>query len=471
MSNKPIILWFRQDLRLSDNPALDYATKSLYPIIPIYILDVRANIGAASKWWLHHSLQSLNQSLNQKLNFFIGNPQEIIDKLIRENNAAEVVWNRCYEPAVIKRDKGIKEHLKNQNIQVKSFNSALLLEPQDTLKEDKTNYKVFTAFYKKNYLQGNAKIRLPIAKPYNLNLLKIESLSLTDLSLIPKIKWYKNFEKIWQPGENGAFIALDKFLAKGLKGYKELRNRADLEYSSKLSPHLHFGEISPNIIWHNIRSYSQKHGYDVDAEHFLSELVWREFSYNLLYFFPDLPQKNLQRKFDNFPWQENNDFLIKWQKGMTGYPIVDAGMRELWQTGFVHNRVRMIVASFLVKHLMIHWRRGLEWFHDCLVDADIANNSASWQWVAGSGADAPPYFRIFNPILQGQKFDPEGNYTKKFVPELKQLPIKYLFSPWLTPEPILAALNIRIGIDYPKPIVDHEKARQKALAAYNIISV
>ncbi len=454
-------------MRLTDNPALDYAVKSLRPIIPIYILDINLNIGGASKWWLHHSLQSLNQSLHQKLNFFIGSSKEIIDSIITENGAVELVWNRCYEPAIIRRDTGIKEYFKNKNILVKTFNSALLLEPQDTLKEDKTNYKIFTAFYKKNYAFGNSKIRQPIARPSNLNLVKIESLLLDNLSLMPKIKWYKQFEEIWQPGEDGAGIVFDKFLDKGLNGYKELRNRPDLEHSSRLSPHLHFGEISPNIIWHKIKSYSEKHGYDVDAEHFLSELVWREFSYNLLYFFPDLSAKNLQKKFDHFPWQQNNDFLAKWQKGMTGYPIVDAGMRELWQTGFMHNRVRMIVASFLVKHLLIDWRYGMDWFDDCLVDADVANNSASWQWVAGSGADAAPYFRIFNPILQGQKFDPSGLYTKKFVPELRALPVKYLFAPWLTPELFLSGLNIKLGIDYPKPIVDHDRARQKALEAYD----
>ena len=466
-SDQPIILWFRQDLRLADNLALDYVAKSLHPIIPIYVLDSNVSIGEASKWWLHHSLESLNRSLNNKLNFFIGNPEEIIAQIIKEDNIFEVVWNRCYEPATVQRDAEIEERLKHKNILAKSFNSALLLEPQDTVKENNTNYKVFTPFYKKNYASGNSKIRLPIAKPANLNLLKIKSLTLRELSLIPKVNWYKSFKKIWQPGEDNANIVFDKFLQRGLKNYKELRNRADLEHFSRLSPHLHFGEISPNTIWYRIRSYLEKNNYDVDAEHFLSELVWREFSYSLLYFFPNLPTRNLQQSFDYFPWHKNDDLLQKWQNGKTGYPIVDAGMRELWQTGFMHNRVRMIVASFLVKHLLIDWRYGAEWFYDCLVDADLANNSASWQWVAGSGADATPYFRIFNPMLQGKKFDPEGVYTKKFVPELKNLPIKYLFTPWLAPENLLSRLNIKLGINYPEPIVDHIKARQMALEAYD----
>jgi deoxyribodipyrimidine photo-lyase len=465
-SQQPIILWFRQDLRLADNPSLDWAVKSLRPIIPIYVLDANISIGEASKWWLHNSLEELNKSLDDKLNFFIGNPEEIIAQIIREINVSEIVWNRCYEPDTIKRDAEIKVSLKSKNILVKSFNSTLLLEPLETVKEDKTNYKIFTPFYKKNYASGNPKIRLPLAKPSNLNLLKIKSVALAELSLIPKINWYKNFKKLWQPGEYGANIAFNEFLQTGLKNYKELRNRPDLEHSSRLSPHLHFGEISPNAIWLRVRSYLEKNNYDIDAEHFLSELVWREFSYSLLYFFPDLPTKNLQSSFDNFPWQNNNDLLKKWQKGKTGYPIVDAGMRELWQTGFMHNRVRMIVASFLVKHLLIDRRYRAEWFNDCLVDADLANNSASWQWVAGSGADAAPYFRIFNPILQGQKFDPEGAYTKKFVPELKNLPVKYLFAPWLASENILSRHNIKLGIDYPEPIVDHTQARQRALEAY-----
>lgn len=466
-----IILWFRQDLRLGDNLALNYATSLNCPIIPVYILDNSSEppLGEATKWWLYNSLKSLNNSLEEKLNFFVGNPKEILDDLISKHNATEITWNRCYEPYSIKRDKHLKEYLRSKNIIVKSFNSSLLLEPGETLKEDNTNYKVFTAFYKKHYAFGNAKIRNPISNLKQLNCLKINSSSLEELKLLPKIGWYKKFDKTWEAGEAGANKAFDEFFNNKLNGYKALRDRPDLEHSSKLSPHLHFGEISPNSIWHKVKNYIEKQGHNSDAEHFLSELVWREFSYNLLYFFPDLPTKNLQQKFDHFPWQYNENLLAKWQQGQTGYPIVDAGMRELWQTGFMHNRVRMITASFLVKHLLIDWREGEKWFWDCLVDADLANNSASWQWVAGSGADAAPYFRIFNPILQGEKFDPEGVYTRKYVPELKKLPIKYLFSPWLTPQDLLNKLDIKLGRDYPNPIIDHETARKTALAAYHEI--
>ena len=459
------IVWFRQDLRLTDNPALSYAAAKQKPIIPIYIQDTDQDfaIGGASKWWLHQSLECLSKNLGYKLNFFQGKPQEIISQIIAEHNVDEVVWNRCYEQVVISRDKKIKENLKARNITVKSFNASLLLEAQDTLKEDKTNYKVFTPFYKKNYLSGVKQIRQPLEKPANLDLQKIKSLALEDLTLMPKIKWYEGFELLWQPGEEGANKRFDDFIQNGITNYKELRNRPDLNHTSGLSPHLHFGEISPNTIWHRVKNFSENQAYNADAEHFLSELGWREFSYNLLYFYPQLPRKNWQEKFDHFPWQENESLLKAWQKGQTGYPIVDAGMRELWQTGFMHNRVRMIVASFLIKHLMIDWRCGAEWFFDCVVDADVASNGASWQWVAGSGADAAPYFRIFNPILQGEKFDPEGVYTKKFVPELKNMPLKYLFAPWLAPD------SLKMGINYPPPIVDHQKARARALGAYKSI--
>lgn len=468
MTSARAILWFRQDLRLSDNPALAHLVDSNTEIIPVYILDKHDDfaIGEASRWWLYHSLIALNASLNNKLNFFAGDPEKILNDLISKYQIGKVSWNRCYEPAAIARDTKIKANFKMQGIEVTTFNSALLLEPHETLKEDGSSYRVFTPFFKKNYLSGVKQIRVPLNTPEQISVLKIDAPSLDELNLLPKIKWYIKFKGLWQPGEDGARQNFKNFLKNGLAGYKELRNRPDLFHTSRLSPHLHFGEISPNSIWYKLRHIIDSTAGNGDAEHFLSELVWREFSYNLLYFFPDLPSKNLQSKFDKFPWQQNNELLRKWQTGQTGYPIVDAGMRELWQTGFMHNRVRMIVASFLVKHLMIDWREGEKWFFDCLVDADLANNSASWQWVAGSGADAAPYFRIFNPILQGEKFDPDGQYTKKFVPELKNLPVKYLFAPWLAPSYLLLESNIKLGVTYPKPIVNHEEVRDQALDIY-----
>jgi deoxyribodipyrimidine photo-lyase len=287
--------------------------------------------------------------------------------------------------------------------------------------------------------------------------------NIKDLLLLPKISWYKNIEHLWQVGENEAQKKLDDFLKYKLIGYKENRNYPAKPNVSKLSPHLTFGEISPNQIWYTCIKQKEL---DNDLDHFLSEIAWREFSYYLLYHFPQLPSKNFQSKFDHFQWEENNKFLTAWQKGQTGYPIVDAGMRELWQTGYIHNRVRMVVASFLVKNLLLDWRYGARWFWDCLLDADLANNSASWQWVAGCGADAAPYFRIFNPVTQGEKFDSEGKYTKLFVPELTNLPAKYLFQPWVAPNEILQKSGVILGENYPEPIVDLVRSRNYAIKAY-----
>lgn len=470
MKKGTAIHWFRQDLRLSDNPALDSAAQ-YETLIPIYILDEvnsgEFKMGAASKWWLHQSLTKLNESLDGKLLVYQGNPHEILNKLIEEQEVSYVTWNRCYEPWRIDRDKEIKRNFEDKNVAVESFSASLLWEPWTISKDDGTPYRVFTPFYKKGCLNSEEP-RLPAGKVDLSNLYSedLSSDSITDLNLLPTIKWYKSFEEEWNPGEIGAEQNLNSFLDSGLLNYKEGRNFPSQEFVSRLSPHLHFGEISPNEVWYRAKTKEGISGIEKSLAHFHSELGWREFSYYLLYHFPDLPNKNFQEKFDIFPWQENEEFLALWQKGNTGYPIVDAGMRELWQTGYMHNRLRMIVGSFLVKNLLIDWRFGERWFWDCLVDADLASNSASWQWVAGSGADAAPYFRIFNPITQGLKFDPEGEYTKKYVPELRDLPNKYLFSPWDAPENILADAGIELGKNYPKPMVDLKLSRETALEAF-----
>ena len=334
------------------------------------------------------------------------------------------------------------------------------------MKEDGTPYKVFTPFYRKGCLQNSPEPRIPLEAPKNIKFLKHEELHLEELELLPKINWYKNFKDEWSPGENGAREKLNQFLQLGINDYKDGRNFPSKKNVSRLSPHLHHGEISPNTVWYEVKEKAETMDSYRDGDHYLSELGWREFSYNLLYFFPYLPNENLQRKFDNFPWEENNELLIKWQKGETGYPIVDAGMRELWKTGYLHNRVRMIVGSFLVKNLLLHWHHGQEWFWETLVDADLANNSASWQWVSGSGADAAPYFRIFNPVTQGEKFDPNGDYIKHYIPELKNLNGKFLYAPWEAPESVLQAAGIELGKNYPNPIVDLKLSREKALAAF-----
>lgn len=473
MTDKITLFWFRQDLRIIDNPGLFEASKN-GAVLPIYILDNETipKMGSASKWWLHQSLNMLNQSLDNKLNVYIGNAKNILLEIIKKNTVDAVYWNRCYEPYRIANDSLIKSELKNLNIECKSFNGSLLWEPWEVLKQDKTPYKIFTPFYTRGCLQA-ASPRYPLPKPKNLNLLKdhFNLKTIKDLDLLPKINWDEGIKKCWNVGENAAQLKLTKFLEDGLKDYKENRNYPSKKNVSRLSPHLHFGEISPNQAWHSVQSQGLTQSWTKDEECFLSELGWREFSYYLLYHFHDLPDKNFQKKFDHFPWTDNLSHLKAWQTGQTGYPIVDAGMRELWQTGYMHNRIRMIVASFLAKNLLQHWHYGRDWFWDCLVDADLANNSASWQWVAGSGVDAAPYFRIFNPVTQGEKFDPNGNYTRFFVPELSKLPNKYLFQPWEAPENILKSSGVVLGLTYPKPIVSLKNSRDIALKAYKNLSI
>ncbi len=457
-----VIHWFRQDLRLQDNPALYEASKK-GEVLAVYILDdVNAQdykMGEASRWWLHHSLDALNKSLDGKLALYAGNPEHILPKLVARHGIDTVYWNRCYEPWSIHRDKRIKELL---DIEAHSFNGSLLWEPREIAKDDGTPYKVFTPFYRKGCLKAAAP-RQPLPAP-KLSLVddSSHSSSLDDLHLLPTIPWDSQLEPHWQISEQGAEKRLGEFLEEGLAHYKDGRNLPAKPYTSRLSPYLHFGQISANQVWSEVRM----RGDDKNVDHFCSELGWREFSYSLLYHNPTLPTENLQKKFDAFPWQENEAYLEAWQKGQTGFPIVDAGMRELWQTGYMHNRVRMIVGSFLVKNLLMHWHHGERWFWDCLVDADLANNSASWQWIAGTGADAAPYFRIFNPVTQGHKFDPEGEYTRRYVPELSSLPNKYLFSPWDAPKDVLKESGITLGDDYPHPIVDLKESRTRALDAF-----
>ena len=469
MSKGIAIHWFRQDLRITDNPSLETAAE-FDAVLPIYILDDENSqefkMGSASRWWLHNSLQSLNESLDGKLSIYSQNPEIVIQELLKKYEVKAVFWNRCYEPWRIDRDIDIKAYLDDKNIENKSFNSHLLWEPWEISKDDGTPYRVFTPYYKKGCLNAEEP-RLPSKN------LKIDTIfydqdceQIDTLDLLPRINWYSQIQEAWKPGEEGAQKRLDQFLEQGLLDYKEGRNFPFKENVSRLSPHLHFGEISPNEVWYQAKTKESVSGIQKSLEHFLSELGWREFSYYLLYHFPSLPKQNFQPKFNKFPWIKNESFLESWQKGETGYPIVDAGMRELWQTGYMHNRLRMVVGSFLVKNLLIDWREGEDWFWDCLVDADLASNSAGWQWVAGSGADAAPYFRIFNPVTQGLKFDPEGEYTKKYVPELKLLPNKFLFSPWEAPKEILEKAGIELGKDYPEPIVDLKYSRELALEAF-----
>lgn len=467
--NAPIIVWFRQDLRLSDNPALKEATEK-GTILPLYILDDENagewKIGGAGRVWLHHALNALNDKLDGNLVLKCGKADEVLPELIKETNAKAVYWNRCYEPWRVKRDKAIKETL---DVECKSFNASLLWEPWDISKNDGTPYRVFTPYYRKGCLKAKAP-RKPYDAPHKMDLTTTEGLSLDDLGLLPKnLDWHIDLADQWDISQDGAKQQLYKFLDNGLKNYKEGRNIPSGKNFSMLSPYLHWGLISPNRVWYLAEERGVAEGVEKDLDHFHSELGWREFSYSLLYYFPDLPSENLQSKFDNFPWEENADYLKAWQNGQTGYPIVDAAMRELYATGFMHNRTRMVVGSFLVKHLLQHWRHGEDWFWDCLVDADLASNSASWQWVAGTGADAAPYFRVFNPILQGKRFDENGDYVRKWIPELAKLPNEFIHEPWEAGPLILQGADIELGVTYPKPIVDHSQARDYALASYDHI--
>jgi deoxyribodipyrimidine photo-lyase len=471
---KKAIYWFRQDLRLSDNPALS-AAASDSEVLPIYILDdVNAgeySMGAASRSWLHHSLIALNKQLKGKLKVYKGDPANILLEIAKNYSVDSIYWNRCYEPWQISRDKNIKKLFEEHNIAVNSYNGSLLWEPWEVLKQDQTPYKVFTPYYRKGCLGGRAP-REPIAAPSKLlfadaipNSDSLNIKDIEDLKLLPEKTWHHKIINSWDIGEEAAHQRLDDFLAQGISDYKEGRNFPYKANVSRLSPHLHFGEISPHFIWHKMQ-FKNDSSYSSDIDHFCSELGWREFSYYLLYHFPNLPKQNLNNKFDSFPWAQDLKLLSCWQRGQTGIPIVDAGMRELWQTGYMHNRVRMIVGSFLVKNLLLHWHHGERWFWDCLIDADLASNSASWQWVAGCGTDAAPYFRIFNPVTQGQKFDAAGLYTRKFVPELQLMPEQYLFNPWEAPANILHSAGVELGSNYPKPIVDLKESRNRALEAF-----
>ena len=466
------IHWFRQDLRLSDNPALSEANLHS-EVFPIYILDNHTseteNIGAASQWWLHHSLIKLDQHLGGKLSIFMGDPEKILTALVKRNEITHVFWNRCYEPWRVSRDKKIKELLEKQGTFVQTKNGSLLWEPWRVLKKDGSPYKVFTPFYKRA-CQDTDSPRQPLPAVDIRNPKKdVETLSVDSLNLLPKTRWYDQIETLWNPGERGAKKALNSFLSCGLAGYQLGRDFPVRENISKLSPHLHFGELSPNEVWYSESSEGILNCSSDDRVLFCRQLIWREFSYNLLYFFKDLPEENFKSKFDRFPWVVNQNHLESWKQGNTGIPFIDAGMRELWQTGHMHNRVRMIAASFLVKNLLIDWREGQKWFWDCLLDADLASNSAGWQWVAGSGVDAAPYFRIFNPVSQGKKYDLEGLYIRKFVPELSQMQNEFIHDPWNAPPEILEKANVILGQNYSFPIVDLKESRQRALSAYSQI--
>lgn len=466
------IVWFRQDLRLDDNPALAYAAGS-GSIIPLYILDETLPprgrpIGAASRWWLHHSLEALGRSLGG-LVLLRGVATEVLPALVERTGATAVAWNRCYDPYAVQRDKTLKADLADRGIDVASFNASLLFEPWQIATNDDKPFKVFTPFWR-TCLRNKVEPPRSTPKPQLADITGLGD-RLEDWRLLPtRPNWAQGFEPEWQPGEEPARRKLERFLTTHLRGYSELRNRPDLPRVTRLSPHLHWGEISPRQVWAAVQKrVSSEPALASEASKLLSELGWREFNHHLLYHFPRMAEHHWKPAFNAYPWQSNAEHLKAWQRGRTGYPMVDAGIRELWATGYMHNRVRMITASFLVKHLRTDWRKGEAWFWDTLVDADLANNVASWQWVTGSGADAAPYFRIFNPIEQGRKFDPDGNYVRRWCPELARLPAADIHAPFKADPVTLDAAGVRLGDNYPRPIVEHAEARRAALAGYEAV--
>ncbi len=465
----PVLIWFRRDLRLDDNPALAWAAETGRPVIPFFLLDdEECGRGGASRWWLHGSLNALGEDLaraGSRLVLRSGPAGEAITALAEETGAADIVWNRLYEPALIKRDEDIEAQCRRTGAASRSFNAALLFEPWTVRTQTGGHYRVFTPFWRACLKQGfeparGAVRRLPPPADWPA------SEELANWRLRPTAPdWASGLREAWRPGEAGARSRLERFLGKRASGYAEGREFPAGQGTGMLSPYLHFGEIGPRQVAAALGPADPGSG----AYAFLRQIGWREFSYHLLYHNPDMGSVNLQRGFDRMPWREDPEGLRAWQRGRTGYPLVDAGMRELWTTGWMHNRVRMVAASFLTKHLLIDWRLGADWFLDTLVDADLANNSAGWQWVAGSGADAAPYFRIFNPVAQSRRFDAGGGYLRKWLPELRQLPDKWIHAPWEAPETVLAEAGVRPGETWPRPIVDHRPARERALDIYRTV--
>ncbi len=474
MTVKPALLWFQQDLRLTDNPALEAAVRA-GPVIPLFIWSPGEDgpwpLGGAARWWLHRSLESLDADLRKKNGRLVlrrGPVLECLKKIVRETGARSVYWNRRYEPSAVARDNDLKEKLKTERVDAESFNGSLLFDPSRIRNRSGDPYQVFTAFWR--YCRA-----LPDPLPPRPVPVKIPwpatwpaSDTLAYWRLLPGIPWHRAMEKEWSPGESGARKKLDRFLREALESYTEGRDRPSEVATSRLSPHLHFGEVGPRQVWHAVSSRiaGKNVRASLGAGAHLRQLIWREFAHYLLFHFPCTDLRPLREKFGRFPWARESRLLKAWRKGRTGYPLVDAGMRELWSTGWMHNRVRMVVGSFLVKDLLLPWQEGARWFWDTLVDADLANNTLGWQWVAGCGADAAPYFRIFNPVSQSETFDPAGEYIRRWVPELASLPSEWIHRPWLAPPDVLKKSGVDIGGTYPAPIVDHGMARARALRAF-----
>jgi deoxyribodipyrimidine photo-lyase len=475
MNATTAIVWFRRDLRLADNPALSAAARTAERIVALYVHspdeEGEWRPGAASNWWLHHSLAQLTRALHARgvtLTIRRGPAQEAVATLVHETGASHVYWNRLYEPACVARDTRLKAELRAQGVECESFNAALLHEPWEIRTAAGGPYRVFTPFWRACQAQLDAQ-PAPLPAPRRLRAPETapRSVALEELDLLPKLGWDSAFARHWRPGEDGAHARLADFCGDWIGGYDDGRNRPDQPASSRLSPHLHFGEVSPRQCLAAARNaVMDRPGSSGSAGSFIREIGWREFAHHLLHHYPHTATQPLDERFVRFPWEDNARWLEAWQHGRTGYPIVDAGMRELWTTGWMHNRVRMIVASLLTKNLRQPWLAGARWFWDTLVDADLASNTLGWQWTAGCGADAAPFFRIFNPVLQAERYDPQRIYLRRWLPELAGLPDAWIHRPWQAPAGVLAAAGVALGSTYPAPVVDFPASRTAALAAY-----
>lgn len=467
--NAPAIVWFRNDLRIADNPALAAAAGSGAPLVALYVLDTESpgqwRPGAAADWWLHHSLAALSQTLAERgvpLTLRRGRAQYVFEQIIAETGAGAVFWNKLYEPWAIRRDEDIVAQLRDDGVESHCFHESLLFEPETLRTREGQSFRMFTPFWRACLAAPPPDRPLPAPTSLRAAPLPPASENLDAWRLLPQNPdWAGGLRQAWLVGETAARAELADFARHHVIDYKAERDFMGRVGVSRLSPHLHFGELSPREVWRAISEPAS-----IGGEAYLRELGWREFCHHLLIANWDLPDRPLDRNFERFPFRDDAAALDAWRNGQTGYPLVDAAMRELWITGWMHNRARMVSASFLIKQLLIDWRQGERWFWDTLVDADLANNSANWQWVAGCGADAAPFFRIFNPALQGEKFDPDGAYVRRYVPELSRLDARYIHRPWAAPEDMLRAAGVRLGDNYPRPIVDHAQARERALAAF-----
>ena len=469
------LVWFRRDLRLVDNPALDAAVAAGGAVVPLFIFAPQEERpwapGSASRWWLHGSLLHLGEELAALGSRLI--LRRTVDTLKELKavatavKATRVLWNRLYDPHVIARDRHIKSELQAAGLEALSFNAALLHEPWEVANKSGRPFQVFTPFWR--HCVSLAEPAEPRQAPQAIPAPKRWPASepLKKLDLLPHTDWAGGLREAWQPGSAAALESLEHFLHHAFDDYPSARDRPDVDGTSRLSPHLHFGEIGPRQIWHGVRRCAQSRGRHTTwrQSQFLTEVGWREFAHHLLFHFPQTPEAPLRAEFARFPWRKDRQGMRAWQRGKTGFPIVDAGMRQLWHTGWMHNRVRMIVGSFLVKDLLLPWNDGAAWFWDTLVDADLANNTLGWQWVSGCGADAAPYFRIFNPTTQATRFDSRGTYIRKWIPELARLPTEWIHQPWAAPSEALRAAGVRLGVDYPHALVDHGVARARALEA------